>query len=222
MPMPGGWTLSMAWMRMPGQTWLGAAATFLGMWVVMMVAMMLPPLVPALSRYRRAVGGPGDVGLGARTALAGTGYFFVWSLVGAGAFLVGMPLVAAELRSAVLARSAPIATGIALLLAGALQFTAWKRRHLARCRACDLPGSADAWQACRFGLRLGAHCALCCAGFMTVLVVAGMMHLWLVAAVAVVIAVERLVPWPERIARTIGGVLLAVGALTLLQALGSI
>ena len=46
MPMPGGWTMSMAWMRMPGQTWPGAAASFLGMWVAMMVAMMLPSLVP--------------------------------------------------------------------------------------------------------------------------------------------------------------------------------
>jgi len=48
MPMPGGWTMSMAWMRMPGQTWPGAAASFLGMWIVMMVAMMLPSLVPML------------------------------------------------------------------------------------------------------------------------------------------------------------------------------
>jgi len=40
--MPGGWTMAMAWTRMPGQTWPGAAASFLGMWVVMMVAMMLP------------------------------------------------------------------------------------------------------------------------------------------------------------------------------------
>jgi predicted metal-binding membrane protein len=48
MPMPGGWTMSMAWMRMPGQTWPGAAASFLGMWVMMMVAMMLPCLVPML------------------------------------------------------------------------------------------------------------------------------------------------------------------------------
>ena len=56
MPMPGGWTMSMAWMRMPGQTWPGAAASFLGMWVVMMVAMMLSSLVPMLWRYRQAVG----------------------------------------------------------------------------------------------------------------------------------------------------------------------
>ena len=58
MPMPGGWTMSMAWMRMPGQTWPGAAASFLGMWVVMMVAMMLPSLVPMLRRYRQAVDRP--------------------------------------------------------------------------------------------------------------------------------------------------------------------
>ena len=50
MPMPGGWTMSMAWMRMPGQTWSGAAVSFLGMEVVMMIAMMLPSLVPMLWR----------------------------------------------------------------------------------------------------------------------------------------------------------------------------
>ena len=67
MPMPGGWTMSMAWMRMPGQTWPGAAASFLGMWVVMMVAMMLPSLVPMLWRYRQAVAGTGEMRLGALT-----------------------------------------------------------------------------------------------------------------------------------------------------------
>jgi len=66
MPMPGGWTMSMSmtWMRMPGQTWLSAAASFLGMWVVMMVAMMLPSLVPMLWRYRQAVGETGETRLG--------------------------------------------------------------------------------------------------------------------------------------------------------------
>src|SRR5215469_10319373 len=60
MPMPGGWTMSMAWMRMPGQTWLGAAASFIAMWAVMMVAMMLPSLVPTLWRYREAVSKTGE------------------------------------------------------------------------------------------------------------------------------------------------------------------
>src|SRR4030095_300021 len=75
-PMPGGWTMSMAWMRMPGQTWLGAAASFLGMWVVMMVAMMLPSLVPMLLRYRHAIDGTGEMRLNALTAIVGMGYFF--------------------------------------------------------------------------------------------------------------------------------------------------
>src|SRR3989449_2236881 len=61
--MPGGWTMSMAWMRMPGQTWPGAAASFLGMWGVMMVTMMLPPLLPVLARLRRnRLAAPGGVG----------------------------------------------------------------------------------------------------------------------------------------------------------------
>src|SRR5262249_5161759 len=56
MPMPGGWTMSMAWMPACGQTWPGAAASFIGMWAVMMVAMMLPSLVPILWRCRGARG----------------------------------------------------------------------------------------------------------------------------------------------------------------------
>ena len=48
MSMPGGWTMSMTWMRMPGQSWPGAAASFLGMWIVMMIAMMLPSIAPTL------------------------------------------------------------------------------------------------------------------------------------------------------------------------------
>jgi predicted metal-binding membrane protein len=79
MPMPGGWTMSMAWMRMPGQTWPGVAASFLGMWVVMMVAMMLPSLVPMLWRYRQAVGRTGETRLGRLIALVGVGYVFVWT-----------------------------------------------------------------------------------------------------------------------------------------------
>src|SRR5436190_22094220 len=86
MPMPGGWTMSMAWMRMPGQTWPGAAASFVGMWVVMMVAMMLPSLVPMLWRYRQAVGRTGETRLGRLTALVGVGYFVVWTVFGMAAF----------------------------------------------------------------------------------------------------------------------------------------
>ena len=59
MEMPGGWRMSMAWMRMPGQSWPGAAATFIGMWGVMMVAMMLPVFLTMLMRYRATVADSG-------------------------------------------------------------------------------------------------------------------------------------------------------------------
>src|SRR5437899_9210269 len=56
MPMPGGWTMSMAWMPMPGQTWLGGLASFVGLGVVMMIAMMLSSLVPTLWMFLLNVG----------------------------------------------------------------------------------------------------------------------------------------------------------------------
>jgi len=114
MPMPGGWTMSMAWMRMPGQTWLGAAASFLGMWIVMMPAMMLPSLVPMLWRYRRAVAGAGETRLGRLTVLVGLGYFFVWTVFGLAAFPLGAGLASIEMQQPALARAVPIAVGVAI------------------------------------------------------------------------------------------------------------
>src|SRR3984885_11345252 len=134
MAMPGGWTMSMAWMRMPGQTWPGAAASFLGMWIVMMVAMMLPSLVPMLWRYRQVVDGTGETRLSRLTALVGVGYFFVWMVFGMAAFPLGVALAAVEMQLPALARVVPIAVGAVVLIAGALQFTAWKAHQLACCR----------------------------------------------------------------------------------------
>src|SRR5262249_51789571 len=153
---------SMAWMLMPGQTWLGAATSFLGMWVVMMIAMMLPSLVLMLWRYRQAVGRTTETRLGWLTALVGVGYFFVWTLFGMVAFPLGVAVAAVEMQLPELARAVPIAVGVVVLIAGALQFSAWKAHHLACCRmAPGRSGSlpADAGTAWRHGLRLGLHCS---------------------------------------------------------------
>ena len=214
MPMPGGWTMSMAWMRMAGQTWPGSAASFLGMWVVMMVAMMLPSLVPMLRRYRQAVDGTGGTRLGRLTALVGVGYFFVWTVFGMAAFPIGVALAALEMRLPVLARAVPIASGVVVLIAGALQLTAWKARHLACCREAPGNGStlaADPGTAWRHGLRLGLHCGQCCAGLIVILLVIGVMDLRAMAVVGAAIAVERLAPTGERIARAIGAVVVGAG-----------
>lgn len=226
MPMPGGWTMSMAWMRMCGKTWPGVAASFLGMWVVMMIAMMLPSLVPMLWRYRQAVGGSGSTGesrLGPLTALVSAGYFCVWAAFGMAAFPVGVALAALEMQLPALARAVPAAAGVVVLIAGALQFTAWKARHLACCRAAPAHGralSADAATAWRHGLRLGLHCCRCCAGLTAVLFVIGVMDLRAMAAVTAAITLERFAPAGERIARAIGAVVAGAGVLLIVQAAG--
>jgi predicted metal-binding membrane protein len=223
MAMPGGWTMSMAWMRMPGQTWPGAAASFLGMWVVMMVAMMLPSLVPMMWRYRQAVARGGETRLGRLTALVGVGYFFVWTVFGVAAYSLGVALAAIEMQRPALARRVPIAGGVVVLMAGLLQFTAWKARHLACCR--ESPGRgrtlpADAGTAWRHGLRLGLHCSQCCAGLMAILLVLGVMDLRAMAAVAAAITVERLAAAGESVARAVGALGVAAGLLLTARAAG--
>ncbi len=223
MPMPGGWTMSMAWMRMPGQTWPGAAASFLGMWVVMMVAMMLPSLVPMLWRYRQAVGGTGEARLGRLTALVGVGYFLVWTVFGMVAYLLGVALVAIEMQQPTLARAVPIAVGMVVLIAGIFQLTAWKARHLACCREAPGRGRAlpcDASTAWRHGLRLGLHCSYCCLGLITLLLVVGVMDLGAMAVVAAAITVERLAPGGERVAQITGAVVVGAGVFLIARASG--
>jgi predicted metal-binding membrane protein len=223
MPMPGGWRMSMAWMRMPGQTWPGAAASFLGMWVVMMVAMMLPSLFPMLRRYRQAVGGKGEARLGRLTALVGVGYFFVWTVLGMAAFPAGVALAAVEMQQPALARAVPIAEGVVVLIAGALQFTAWKAHHLACCQEAPRRGRrlpADAVAAWRHGLRLGLHCSYCCAPLTAVLLAIGVMDLRAMAVVAAAVTLERLAPAAERVARAIGAVVVGAGLLLIALAAG--
>ncbi|WP_372342444.1 DUF2182 domain-containing protein [Paraburkholderia madseniana] len=226
MPMPGGWTMSAAWMPMCGQTWPDLAASFLGMWVVMMVAMMLPSLVPMLWRYREAVGGAGVTGLGWLTVVVGVGYFFVWTAFGVAAFPLGVALAALEMQQPALARAVPFAMGVIVLIAGALQFTAWKTRRLACCREtprrCLMSSAlpADATTAWRHGLRLGLHCSYCCAGLTTVLLVAGVMDLRVMAAVTAAITVERLAPRGERAARVIGVGIVGAGVFLIARAVG--
>jgi predicted metal-binding membrane protein len=181
----------MAAMPMPGN-----AASFLGMWMVMMVPMMLPSLAPVLWRSRQS---------GGLTALMGLGYYSVWTALGVAAFmLMQVPAVA---------RAAPLAGGVTVLIAGALQFTAWKAHHLACCRsaACECSPGNEAKAALRHGLRLGLHCSCCCAGSTAILLVSGLMDLRTMALATAAITAERLAPSGVRVARLIGVVVVAAG-----------
>ena len=227
MPMPGGWTMSMAWMRMPEQSLAFMAMSFLGMWVVMMMAMMLPSLVPMLRRYRDAVGGIAGRAPALRpgwlTSLVGAGYFFVWILWGVAAFALGIALAEMAMGQPVLARAVPIAVGAVILLAGAFQFSAWKARHLACCRYESAPVGPqrdDPRTAWRHGMRLGFHCSASCGNLILILLAIGVMDLRAMAVVTAAITAERLGPAGERIARAIGAVIAGTGVVLLARAAG--
>lgn len=222
MRMPGGWKMSMAWMRMSGQSWPGAAAGFICMWTVMMVAMMLPSLAPVLWCYRQSLINTAETHSNWPVVLVASGYFFVWATIGAAIFPLGTAIAAVEMRFPVLARSVPLETGVVVLMAGMLPFTEWRAHHLAFCR--EAPGSsaklaANAGAAWRRGLHLGTHCGRTCANLTAILLVAGIMDLRVMALVTVAITMERLTPTGQRVAHTIGAVSVAWGVFLVAQAL---
>lgn len=218
-PMPGGWTLSMAWAPMCGQTWAGAAAAFIGMWVVMMVAMMLPSIAPALWRCRVAAEETGRATW--LTLVAAAAYFLLWAALGLAVFMLGAALVALAMQWPTLARAMPTLAGLVVLAAGGLQFTAWKTRLLTGCRhsspAASLQNTAAAW---RHGVRLGLHCIQCCAGVTASLAAVGVMDLGAMAVATVAISAERLVPAGQRVARASGTLGIGAGAWLALRGAG--
>jgi predicted metal-binding membrane protein len=216
------------------------------MWIVMMVAMMLPPLVPMLWRYRAAVTRGAGTRLGLLTAMVGMGYFGVWTLGGIVAIPLGFALAEAEMQHPALSRADPIASGVSVMMAVAGQDTARKAHHLACCRewpafdrehppelrrdlavaAASRGGGpergrtlpADAGTAWRHGMRLGLHCSCCSAGLTTTLLVMGGMDLRVMATVTTAITAERLAPAGERVARGIGVIVICAGVLLLARA----
>lgn len=225
MPMPGGWTMSMVWLQLDGHSWPAAAVSFLGMWMAMMVAMMLPSLMPVLWRCHQAFGDNGVARPGRLTAAVATGYFMAWLVCGVAVFPLGGMLATLAMRLPLLARAVPVLAGMVVLAAGALQFSRWKARHLACCRGA--PGFAQAvprsaGRAWRRGLRFGLHCNLCGVGLTASLLVIGVMDLRAMGAVFAGITLERLAPAGERMARVVGVVLVGAGAVLLAQAIGRV
>lgn len=216
MEMPGGWTMSMIWMRMPGDTWLESGAMFLVMWLAMMVAMMLPSALPMFVRFHTSMSTQGAGGVGVRTLLVAAGYFAVWLAVGSVIYIAGVLWAAAAMQSQGLSRATPALAGVVIILAGVLQFSRWKWAGLGHCRdpiACGATQEegeqTNGWL---HGLRQGMNCAVCCAGPMLVLLVVGAMNPLAMVGVAAVIALEKLVSQPQPVVYGAGGIALLAGA----------
>ncbi len=223
MPMPGGWRMSMMWMRMPGQSWTVTTALFLLMWAAMMLAMMLPSTLPMLIIYRRAIAFAGEPHLGLCTWAMGAGYFGVWTLFGAVAYGIGIAITQGAMHYEVVSRAVPFAVGGALVMAGIWQLTPWKSACLRHCRdPLELVAShlhVGAAGALRFGVHHGAFCAACCWGLMLIQLALGVMDLRIMTAVALLIAAEKLLPWGAGFARAIGIASIIGGVALIAQAL---
>ena len=213
MPMPGNWTMSMMWMPMGGE--LAAAAIFTLMWLAMMVAMMLPSTMLMLILYCRAAVLYEEEHPAQVMFVLGAGYFLVWTAFGVIVYVIGMLITRGAMHSAAFSRALPCAGGLALCAAGIYQLSPWKSACLKHCRD-PLTLILHHPQQGRLGaLRVGIHhgtlCVACCWGLMLIQLVLGVMNLIVMVAVAVVIALEKLVPRGMWLARAAGLAAIAAG-----------
>jgi predicted metal-binding membrane protein len=191
----------------PGTMGLGAAA-FLGLWIVMMAAMMLTGLAPVGALY--AGEGPGT---GARATGLAAGYLATWAAFGVLALLASLGAERLADRSS----SAATWVGAILLVgAGAYQLSPLKDRCLTACRSplhllMRAGGYRGRLRHVRAGLHHGAYCVGCCWSLMLALAVLGVMDLRWMAAFAVVIALEKAWRFGRPVALATGVALILLG-----------
>ncbi len=167
----------------PGTMGLGAAA-FVGIWTVMMAAMMLPALVPFGVLYAGDGGGRTS-----RAAGLAAGYLLVWAAFG----VLALGASAAAGRLSLHHQTAADRIGAAVLVvAGVYQLTPFKDRCLALCRSplallVRVGGFRGPARHVRAGVHHGAWCVGCCWALMVALIALGVMDLrWMVALTGVV------------------------------------
>jgi predicted metal-binding membrane protein len=192
---------------------MGGFVPFVSGWTAMMVAMMIPATLPLILLYRVAARNrlsPARARVGMVALLAG--YVAVWAAA-------GLPVYVYALAAETVGRFAAALPAVLLVIGGAYQFTSLKRSCHARC-SNPLSFLMQRWRPGTAGtLRLGAlhgiDCLGCCAGLMAGLVALGMMNLALVFTAALIIFAEKTLPESHRIARPLGVLMVAGGAVLL-------
>jgi predicted metal-binding membrane protein len=190
----------------PG-TDLGALGWFVGIWVTMMAAMMLPSAAPAVLMFSRAR-------RGAQTPLFVLGYLVAWTACGLAAYALYRGIRAAAPSFLAWDDHGPWVAGGALVAAGLYQLTPLKTACLRHCRSplhFLLGGRPGRTGALRMGVEHGGICVGCCAGLMVALFALGVMSLFWMGVVAAAILLEKALPGGERVARVLAVVLVAVG-----------
>ncbi|HEX6663533.1 MAG TPA: DUF2182 domain-containing protein [Gaiellaceae bacterium] len=213
-----GWWWTVDQMRgMDGGPWtgLGTFGWFLGVWVVMMAAMMFPSVAPTVALYSRLGGDRSPL---SALAFAG-GYLVTWA--GAGVLAFSIALAGHRTAGDVLAwdRAGRWVAGGTLVLAAAYELTPLKNVCLGKCRS-PLGLLLGSWRggrtgAVRMGMRNGAWCVGCCWALMASLFALGVMSVTWMGVVAGLIAAEKTIPWRRVATYGTAAILLALGVLLL-------
>jgi predicted metal-binding membrane protein len=201
---------------MPGMVMPFDAPSTFAMWWVMMLGMMLPSAAPMILTFstvqqrRRERAQPY-----VPTVLFVAGYLLVWGGFSLAATAAQWGLQRAALLSPMMAPAAPWLAGVLFIVAGVYQLTPLKYACLSHCRsplAFVLNHWRDGWAgALRMGVNHGAYCLGCCWVLMALLFAVGVMNLLWVAAIAVFVLAEKLLPRGEWIGRIGGAAMTAVG-----------
>jgi predicted metal-binding membrane protein len=190
------------------------------MWAVMMAAMMLPSALPMILSFVRLGNDAASV---ARARGFVVAYLLVWFAFSLGASAAQWLLQALDwVDPMVVSKSAGL-SAVLLLIAGIYQFSPLKKVCLASCRT-PIGFLLGEWRAgvrgaFMMGLRHGLFCLGCCWALMALLFVGGVMNLAWVAALAIVVAIEKLAPRGERLALLLGLGLIAAGVVRLWAAM---
>lgn len=208
-------------MVMPSLWTPGYAAVIFFMWWMMMIAMMVPSAAPTILLYGALNSAQGP---GAPLRFT-TGYLAVWAVFSLVATLLQGALAALGLMSPMFMTLAPPSLGAAVLIgAGLYQFTPLKAACLEQCRgpveALTRHRRTGRAAAFRMGFLHGGFCLGCCWALMALLFVGGIMNIWWVLGIALYVAIEKLAPGGERLARPLGAALILAGIALMLRAFG--
>jgi predicted metal-binding membrane protein len=190
----------------PG-TDLGGFLPFLGIWVTMTAAMMLPSEVPTVLVFGRTRGG-GQMGEFV------TGYLIAWTAYGLAAYAIYRGVRAADPAFLAWHEGGPWTAGGALAAAGIYQLTPLKTACLRHCRSplqFLLRGRPGRLGAVHMGVEHGAVCVGCCFGLMLALFALGVMSLVWMGIVALAVLMEKTLPGGRAFARALAGTLAGLG-----------
>jgi len=179
------------------------------MWAMMAAAMMLPSAAPALDLYLRLSRRLGEARFVHVAAFTG-GYLIIWAMFGAA--VAALQVAAASWIASLPANA--LAGGL-LMLAGGYQLSALKAACLKACRS-PLAFFMGQWRdglrgAARLGAAHGLTCLGCCWALMGLMLIAGAMNILWMAALGVLMALEKLMPGAERVGRALGPAMILAG-----------